>query len=69
MRTPYGSDLQMSKAITVSAALLFFLLIAIGLWDLFRSLNVLVASVAMIFVIGGVLNVWSALTENLRREL
>ena len=59
----------MSKAITVSAALLFFLLIAIGLWDLFRSLNVLVASVAMIFVIGGVLNVWSALTENLRREL
>ena len=59
----------MSKAVTVSAALLFFLLIAIGLWDLFRSLNALVASVAIIFVIGGVLNVWSALTENRRREL
>jgi len=59
----------MSKAITVGAALLFFLLIAIGLWDLFRNLNALVASVAIIFVIGGVLNVWSALTENRRREL
>jgi uncharacterized membrane protein YqjE len=59
----------MSKAITVSAALLFFLLIAIGLWDLFRNLNALVASVAIIFVIGGVLNVWSALTENGCRQL
>jgi hypothetical protein len=58
----------MSKAITVGAALLFFISIAIGLWALFRKSNALVASIALIFVVGGVVNTWGALKENRRRE-
>jgi hypothetical protein len=58
----------MSKAITVSAALLFFALIAIGLWDLFRNSNVLVASVALIFVTAGIFNTWGALDAGSRRR-
>lgn len=62
--------MQMSKAITIGAALLFFALIATGLWDLFRNSNALVASVALIFVAAGFLNTWGALDEaNGRREL
>ena len=58
----------MSKAIIISAALLFFALIAIGLWDLFRNSNALVASVALIFVAAGIFNTWDALDEGSRRR-
>ena len=60
----------MSKLIKIGAALLFFALIAIGLWDLFRNSNTLVASVALILVAAGIFNTWGALNEgNRRREL
>jgi ABC-type Fe3+ transport system permease subunit len=60
----------MSKAITKGAALLFFALIATGIWDLFRNSNALAAFVALIFVAAGIFNAWGALDEgNRRREL
>jgi hypothetical protein len=59
----------MSKAMTAGAALLFFVLIAIGLWDLFRNLNSLAVPIALILVLAGVFNIWGALNEvNRRRE-
>ena len=53
----------MSKAIVVGASLLSFVLIVIGLWDLFRDSNALVASIALIFVVVGIFNTWTALIE------
>jgi hypothetical protein len=59
----------MSKAMTAGAALLFFILIAIGLWDLFRNLNSLVVPIALILLLASAFNIWSALNEvNRRRE-
>lgn len=49
----------MSKAITLTAALLFFSMITIGLWDLFRGANVVVALIASIFVLAGIFNIWA----------
>ena len=51
----------MSRAITIGAAFLFFTLIAVGLWDLFRNSNALVASLALILLTAGIFNTWGAL--------
>ena len=65
-----GSSLRLPpgrlKALIVGLVFLFFLLIGIGLWDLFRGANALVASIALIFVISGIFNTWSALNEGNR---
>ena len=53
----------MSKALTLGAVFLFLVLIAIGLWDLFRGLNASAALIALIFVVSGVFNTWGALNE------
>ena len=60
--------MRMSKAITVAAILVFLVSIAIGLWGLFRNLNALVASIALMFVVAGIFNSWAALQEDRRRE-
>ena len=57
----------MSKALTVGAVFLFLVLIAIGLWDLFRGLNASAALIALIFVVIGVFNTWGTLNEGGRR--
>jgi hypothetical protein len=64
---PYRNHSQMFKATTVGAALVCFVLIAVEVWDLLRNSNALVASIVLIFVAGGILNTWSALTEDQRR--
>ena len=51
----------MFKAIIQGAVILFFVLIGVGLWALFRNLNALAGSIALLFVIGGAFNAWSAL--------
>jgi uncharacterized membrane protein HdeD (DUF308 family) len=58
----------MSKIIAASAGFLFFVFIAIGLWDLFRGPNALVACIALIFVIAGIFNTWAALNEGDQRR-
>jgi uncharacterized membrane protein HdeD (DUF308 family) len=50
----------MSKVASVGAALLFFALIASGLWDLLHGASALTATIALIFVLAGVFNTWGA---------
>jgi uncharacterized membrane protein YqjE len=50
----------MSKVISLAAALLFFALIAIGLWDLLRGASALTATIALIFVLAAAFNTWGA---------
>jgi uncharacterized membrane protein HdeD (DUF308 family) len=50
----------MSKIARVGAALLFFALIASGLWDLLHGAGALTATIALIFVVAGVFNTWRA---------
>ena len=49
----------MSKIIVVSAAVLAFVSVGIGLWDEMRGLSPLDAGIALIFVISAVLNSWA----------
>jgi hypothetical protein len=56
----------MYHAIVVSAGLLFFASIGMGLYDLFRGANAEVASIALAFVIAGVFNTWAALHRSER---
>jgi hypothetical protein len=51
----------MFKAKTIGVAFLFFAVIAVGLWDLFRNSNALAASLALVFVAAGIFNTWGAL--------
>jgi hypothetical protein len=48
----------MSKAIIAGAALLFFALIVIGLWDLLHGAKPLVAAIALTFVVAGISTPW-----------
>jgi exosortase/archaeosortase len=67
VRFAYRKRVQMSKTLTIGAVSLFFVIIVAGLWDLFRGLNALAASVALIFAVVGVFNTWGALNEANRR--
>jgi hypothetical protein len=49
----------MSKVIVVSAAILLFVSVGIGLWDGVRGLGALAVGGAIIFVISAVLNSWA----------
>jgi hypothetical protein len=48
----------MSKIIVVGTAVLLFVSVGIGLWDVVRGLSSLDTGVALIFVISAVLNSW-----------
>jgi len=58
----------MSKALGIGAGFLFFALIAIGLFDLFRGLNATVACVALIIIAVGIFNTWGAAKNEERRR-
>ena len=49
---------DMSKIIVVGTAVLLFVSVGIGLWDVVRGLSSLDTGVALIFVISAVLNSW-----------
>jgi hypothetical protein len=49
----------MSKIIATGTAVLLFLTIGIGLWDVISSLHALAAGAALIFVISAILNTWA----------
>jgi hypothetical protein len=53
----------MSKAAMALLASAFFASVALGLWDLFRGVNLLAGSVTLIFVAAGAFNVLSALNS------
>jgi hypothetical protein len=60
----------MSKAIVVGTSRLLLVLIIIGLSDLFRDSNALVAPIALIFSVVGIFNTRSALKDgHWRRDL
>jgi hypothetical protein len=50
----------MSKIIVVSTAVLAFVSVGIGLWDVMRGLSPLDAGIALIFVISAVVNSWAS---------
>jgi hypothetical protein len=50
---------KMSKVIGVSAAILPFVSVGIGLWDGVRGLGALAAGGAVIFVISAIVNSWA----------
>jgi len=50
---------KMSKIIAVTATVLLFVSVAIGLWDGVRGLGALAAGGAVIFVISALLNSWA----------
>ena len=51
----------MSKAvISFVIGLVLFCAIAYGLWDLFRGASFLIGAVALLFVVAGAFNTWTA---------
>jgi hypothetical protein len=56
----------MFKAISLGASLLFLALMVFGSWDLLRGAKPLVAAIALIFVVAGILNTVAALNQGSR---
>jgi hypothetical protein len=59
----YPRELQKSKAIATAAVPFLFVSIGVGLWDLFRGLNTLAATIAAIFIVAGTFNTWRSLNS------